>query len=182
MMKQFKHILYITILIGFTQIGYVQIGYAETGDKKSEPLHIVKDKPLAADFTLYDIDEKLHKLSEYRGRVVIINFWATWCPPCRFELPSMDQAYQILKQKGGVMLAINVGEDADTVFNFTADYPVTFPLLLDKDATVIKQYPVVGLPTSYIIDPQGHIVYRVLGTRDWTDKKLLESILDLKTK
>ena len=94
----------------------------------------------------------------------------------------MDQAYQILKQKGVVMLAINVGEDADTVFNFTADYPVTFPLLLDKDAKVIKQYPVVGLPTSYIIDPQGHIVYRVIGTRDWTDKKLLKSIFDLKIK
>ena len=174
-MKRLRRILYITILIGFTQIGF-----ALADDTKSEPLHIVKDKPLAADFTLYDIDEKQHKLSAYRGRVVIVNFWATWCPPCRFELPSMEKAYQILKEKGVVMLAINVGEDIDTIFNFTADYPVTFPLLLDKDARVIKQYPVVGLPTSYIINPQGQMVYRVIGTRDWTDKKLLKTILDLK--
>ena len=180
MMKRFKHILYITILIGLAQIGYIQTSYAQTGSEKSEPLHIVKDKPLAADFTLYDIDEKQHKLSEYRGRVVIVNFWATWCPPCRFELPSMEKAYQILKQHGVVMLAINVGEDVDTIFNFTADYPVTFPLLLDKDVKVIGQYPVVGLPTSYIINPQGQMVYRVIGTRDWTDKQLIKTILDLK--
>jgi peroxiredoxin len=180
MMKQFKHILSITILTGFIQIGYIQLGYTQPGSDQPEPLHMVKEKPLAADFTLHDINEEQHKLSQYRGRVVIVNFWATWCPPCRFELPSMDKAYQMLKQKGVVMLAINVGEDADTVFNFTADYPVTFPLLLDKEARVIKQYPVVGLPTSYIIDTQGHIVYRVIGTRDWTDKKLLKSILDLK--
>ena len=78
------------------------------------------------------------------------------------------------------MLAINVGEDTDTIFSFTADYPVSFPLLLDKDAAVIKQYPVIGLPTSYIINPQGQLVYRVIGTRDWTDPILLKTILNLK--
>lgn len=175
MMKRLRGVLSISVLICFTKMAY-----AQTDGSKSEPLHIVAGKPLAADFTLHDINEKQHRLMEYRGRVVIINFWATWCPPCRFELPSMDKAYQILKQQGVVMLAINVGEGVDTVFNFTADYPVTFPLLLDKDAKVIKQYPVVGLPTSYIINPEGHIVYRVIGTRDWTDKKLLKSILDLR--
>ena len=80
------------------------------------------------------------------------------------------------------MLAINVGEDADTIFSFTADYPVSFPLLLDKDAKVIKQYPVVGLPTSYIINPQGQMVYRVIGTREWTDPNLIKTILALKQK
>ena len=147
---------------------------------ESEPLHIVADKPPAVDFTLKDLDGKVHRLSSYRGRVVIVNFWATWCPPCRFELPSMDKAYEILLQQGVVMLAINVGEDADTIFSFTADYPVSFPLLLDKDATVIKQYPVVGLPTSYIINPQGQMVYRVIGTREWTDPNLIKTILNLK--
>ena len=78
------------------------------------------------------------------------------------------------------MLAINVGENADTIFDFTADYPVTFPLLLDQDSSVTKKYPVVGLPTSFIIDPAGRIVYQVVGTRDWTDKKLINTILKLR--
>jgi peroxiredoxin len=163
-------LIYITVLAGMLQSVYAQ----------TEPLHLVADKPPAVDFTLNDMDNKLHRLSDYRGRVVIVNFWASWCPPCRAELPSMERAYQALKQQGVVMLAINVGEDADTIFNFTADYPVSFPLLLDKEAKVINEYPVIGLPTSYIINPQGRLVYRVIGTREWTEPKLMKAILDLK--
>ena len=147
---------------------------------ESGTLHPVKEKPIAANFTLTDLNEKVHKLSDYRGKVVILNFWATWCPPCRFELPLMEKAYHILKKQDVIMLAINVGENADTIFDFTADYPVTFPLLLDQDSSVTKKYPVVGLPTSFIIDPAGRIVYQVVGTRDWTDKKLINTILKLR--
>ena len=170
MFKLFKQAIIVSILLPVSALAFAE----------SEPLHRVPDKPSAPDFTLKDMDDKIHQLSAYRGRVVIVNFWATWCPPCRFELPSMDKAYQVLKQQDVVMLAINVGEDADTIFSFTADYPVSFPLLLDKEAAVIKQYPVIGLPTSYIINPQGQLVYRVIGTRDWTDPTLLKTILDLK--
>ena len=170
MVKSFVQTIIVSILLAVSALTFAE----------SEPLHLVPDKPSAPDFNLKDMEDKLHKLSSYRGRVVIVNFWATWCPPCRFELPSMDKAYQLLKQQDVVMLAINVGEDADTIFSFTADYPVSFPLLLDKDAVVIKQYPVIGLPTSYIINPQGQLVYRVIGTRDWTDPTLLKTIIDLK--
>lgn len=137
------------IIFGFSLLAFAPILCAD-----SEPLHLVTDKPPAAEFSLKDLDGKVYRLADYRGRVVIVNFWATWCPPCRFELPSMEKAYQILKKQDVVMLGINVGEDADTIFSFTADYPVSFPLLLDKEATVIKQYPVIGLPTSYIINPK----------------------------
>jgi len=147
---------------------------------QNETLHEVADHPQASDFTLQDLDGETHQLTKYRGKVVIVNFWATWCPPCRFELPSMDKAYQALQEEGVVMLAINVGEDSDTIFSFTADYPVTFPLLLDRSGTVIKQYPVIGLPTSFVINPQGQIVYRVIGTREWTDPTLLQKIRKLR--
>lgn len=146
---------------------------------QSTTLHPVKEKPAAVDFELIDIDEFQHKLSNYKGKVVILNFWATWCPPCRFELPSMERAWQQLKDKNVVMLAINIGEDADTIFTFTADYSVTFPLLMDQDSKVIKRYPVVGLPTTYIVDPTGHLAYKAIGTREWDDPKIIRTILNL---
>lgn len=78
------------------------------------------------------------------------------------------------------MLAINIGEDADTIFTFTADYPVTFPLLMDRDSSVISKYPVLGLPTSFVIDPKGRIIYRAVGTREWDDRDIINAILALK--
>jgi len=147
-----------------------------------ESLHEVKGHPTAVAFSLLDIDENSHSLTAYKGKVVIVNFWATWCPPCRFELPAMEKAYQKLKTKDVVMLGINVGEDADTIFSFTADYPVTFPLLMDKDSKVIQAYPVIGLPTTFVIDPNGKIIYRAVGTREWDEQSLIEKVLSLKKK
>lgn len=139
----------------------------------------VKDKPVAPEFTLPDLDGKIHRLSDYRGKVVILNFWATWCPPCRFEMPSMQTAWLQTKDRGVVILAINVGEDEDTIFTFTGDYPVEFPLLLDKDSKVIRQWSVRGLPTTYIVGPDGRIIYSAIGGRHWDDPKLLEKIMEL---
>ena len=145
-----------------------------------QPLHDVPGKPLAADFELKDTNGEIHVLKDYRGRVVIVNFWATWCPPCRFELPSMERAYAKLQKDDIEILAINVGESEDIIFTFTADYPVTFPLLMDLNSSVINRYPVIGLPTTYVVDPKGHLVYRAIGTREWDNKKLLEKIRALK--
>ena len=134
----------------------------------------------APDFSLQDIDGNLHRLSEYRGRPVIINFWATWCPPCREEIPSMNRAWHVLREEGIAMLAINVGEDEDTIFVFTADYPADFPLLLDQSGDIIGQWPVKGLPTTYVIAPDGSIAYRAIGGREWDDDELLDVIRKLK--
>ena len=145
-----------------------------------EPLHPVKGTPIAADFDLMDVDGQRHTLAMYRGKIVIVNFWATWCPPCRFELPAMEKVWERLKNKGVVILGINVGEDADTIFTFTADYPVTFPLLLDSDSSVTNKYPVIGLPTTYVINPQGRLIYKAIGTRNWNEDALVKQILELK--
>ena len=131
---------------------------------------------MAPDFTLPDTHGKLHRLSDYRGHPVIVNFWATWCPPCREEIPSMNRAWRELREAGVAMLAINVGEDEDTVFVFTADYPADFPLLLDHTGEVIGQWPVKGLPTSYVIAPDGTLAYRAIGGRVWDDEEVLETI------
>ncbi len=145
-------------------------------------LHAVADRPMAPEFALADMDGVLHRLSDYRGQVVIVNFWATWCPPCREEMPSMQRAWEQIRDEDIVILAIDVGEDEDTIFTFTADYPVEFPLLLDLDSRVIQEWPVRGLPTTFIIDPQGRIAYRAIGTRDWEDPALLDSLRKLHDK
>jgi peroxiredoxin len=130
----------------------------------------------APDFALPDTNGRLHRLSDYRGKTVIINFWATWCPPCREEIPSMNRAWQQLRQEDVVMLAINMGEDEDTIFLFTADYPAEFPLLLDRDGAVIARWPVKGLPTTFIIAPDGSLAYRAIGGRAWDDDEILDTL------
>ena len=128
----------------------------------------------APDFELLDTEGKLHRLSDYRGKTVILNFWATWCPPCREEIPSMNRAWQQLREEDVVMLAVNMGEDEDTIFVFTADYPAQFPLLLDRDGAVTARWPVKGLPTTYIIAPDGSIAYRAIGGRNWDDSDIMD--------
>ena len=174
MVDMIKTIITILVALTGTIVCQAQL-YAE----QTQPLYAVAGKPMAPDFSLKDTDGNTHRLREFQGRVVIVNFWATWCPPCRFELPSMERAYQKLKKQGIEILAINVGEDADTIFTFTADYPVSFPLLMDLDSSVINAYPVIGLPTTFVIDAKGRLVYRAIGTREWDDKALLAQIYAL---
>jgi len=147
-------------------------GLAQAG----ESLTPVPGNLPAPDFELRDTEGRLHRLSDYRGKTVILNFWATWCPPCREEIPSMNRAWQQLQQEGVVMLGVNTGEDEDTIFVFTADYPAAFPLLLDRDGAVIARWPVKGLPTTYIIAPDGTIAYRAIGGRNWDDAGILDTL------
>ena len=152
------------------------------GQAPGKGLTVLPDAPPAPDFRLSDIDAKTHRLSDYRGKVVVVNFWATWCPPCREEMPSMQRAWQALEPEGIRMLGINVGEDEDTIFEFTANYPVEFPLLMDLDSAVVGAWPLRGLPTTFIVDPEGRIIYRAIGGREWDDPELLAPIRALMDK
>jgi peroxiredoxin len=146
----------------------------------AQTLTPLEDRPNAPELELPDLDGHVHRLADYRGKVVIVNFWATWCPPCRAEMPSMQRAWEALKDQGIVLLAVNVGEDEDQVFTFTNDYPVEFPLLLDQDASTTGKWPVRGLPSTYVVDPEGRLVYRAIGGREWDDPKLLAPIRALR--
>jgi len=139
------------------------------GAESSQTLIPVPNGPAAPDFILLDVDGKQHRLADYRGKVVAINFWATWCPPCLREMPSMQRLWDQLKNEDFVILAIDVGEDDETVFRFTIalDTPLEFPLLLDREGKIIAQWPVLGLPTTFIIDKQGRVAYRAVGGREW---------------
>ena len=120
-------------------------------------------------FTLQDMDGEAHALSDYRGKVVMINFWATWCPPCRREIPSMEAVYQDLGDAGFVVLAINEWETADHVFPYIGQLDVfpSFPILFDREGAVADAYGIKGLPTTVLVDRKGNIVYRAVGGRDF---------------
>lgn len=154
---------------------------AQAADKAAAQTLTPLAKPFVAPaFVLRGEDGKTYRLTDYRGKVVVLNFWATWCPPCRYEMPSMERAFKKVQDEDIVLLAINVGESEDEIFEFTGRYPVTFPLLLDRDGTVIRRYRVVGLPTTFVIDPRGRLTHRAVGGREWDDEKLLAELRRLR--
>lgn len=117
----------------------------------------------AGDFTLADLQGHTHRLSEYQGRVVLLNFWATWCKPCTTEMPAMQAVYDELRDQGFVVLAVNELEDEARVREHIRTYKHTFPVLLDKDNLVANQFGVFGLPVSVFIDGDGIVQAYIKG-------------------
>ncbi len=136
----------------------------------------------APDFSLQDLDGNTHNLARYRGRPVIVNFWATWCPSCRKEMPSMNRGWEKIRDEGIAMIAINVAEDRESIESFIQAVPVDFPVLLDTDSKTAEAWPVRGLPMTFVLDPQGKLVFRAIGSREWDDDKLLDKVRALREK
>lgn len=137
---------------------------------------------LAPDFTLKTLDGNTVRLSELRGKkVVLINFWATWCPPCRLEMPTMQQIYSEYKDRGFEILAVNIESDAEqAISDFVKELRLTFPILLDPDMKVTRKFRVIGLPVSVLIDRQGIVRAKEIGYHDWTSRasrKQVETLL-----
>jgi len=129
----------------------------------------------APDFKLSDLDSKFVTLSGLRGKAVVINFWATWCVPCRLEMPHLQAFYDEWSGKGGVLLAINLGEDAATVKEFMRSYRYTLPVLLDSEQDVAGKYNVEFIPTTFFIDKDGIIQNKIVGA--FKDKDAIEKYL-----
>jgi peroxiredoxin len=115
------------------------------------------------DFTLADLQGKSQSLSQYRGKIVLVNFWATWCKPCTTEMPAMQIIYDKLRDKGFVVLAINELEEDAKVREHIKQYGHTFPVLMDRDNKVANQFGVFGLPVSVFIDQEGRVQEYVKG-------------------
>lgn len=167
----------LSLSAAFCLVAAASVACAEKG---GQTLTSMPGRPAAPQFDLEDPDGTRFRLSDFRGKPLIVNFWATWCPPCRAEMPSMQRAWEQVKDEGIAMIAINVGEDADTIFQFSAEHPVEFPLPMDLNSAVVQSWPVKGLPTTFVVDPQGRLAYRAIGEREWDDPDLLDLVRALR--
>jgi len=122
----------------------------------------------APNFTLPDLAGKMVSLADYKGKVVLLNIWATWCPPCVEEMPSMEKLHQELKDKGFEILAVSIDvSGAKAVIPFMKKHKLSFPALTDTKGAIKSLYQTTGVPESFIINKGGIIVEKVIGPRDW---------------
>jgi thiol-disulfide isomerase/thioredoxin len=138
-----------------------------------------KEELQAFEFNLEDLTGRQRSLSAYKGQVVLLNFWATWCGPCRAEVPSMVRLYKELKNQGLTILAVNNQEPLEQVSAFVEEMGMGFPVLLDSTGKVGSIYGIRAIPTTYIIDPQGAIRGRMVGTRDWYSPEIITIVEEL---
>lgn len=127
---------------------------------------------LAPDFQLTDVQGNPVRLSDYHGKLVVLHFWATWCGPCRQEMPALQQLQQQYQAQGLEILAVSQDSGSNQpVQNFIRRYQLKMPVLSDGDGKVAALYDVAGLPTSYVIGRDGRMVVRIIGDRDWQSEK-----------
>jgi len=133
------------------------------------------------DFKLEDLQGREVSLKSYRGKVVLLNFWATWCPPCRKEIPSMVKLYESYKNKGLEIIGINLDKlDKSGIEKFSLEYNINFPILLDPTGKTAALYGITALPATFILDRNGKIQEKVAGGKDWSSEenlKIFETLL-----
>lgn len=126
--------------------------------------------------SLDDLSGTPHTLGEYRGKVVLVNFWAAWCPPCRREMPSMQRLKEKMTGRGFAILGIDSAEPRDEVIAFLQTIKVDFPILLDPDSAATKRWKVYALPTSFLIDRRGKVRYSLAGPAEWDEGEAIRHI------
>ena len=135
----------------------------------------VAGKPVTAqDFKALTVDGKTYRLNDLKGKVVFMNFWATWCVPCLLEMPSMERLNKKMAGKPFKMIAVNQGEELPRIRKFLKDKDFTYDLLLDVDGTIGENYGVNRLPLTYLLDQEGKIVRRAIGAREWDRDEVVE--------
>ncbi len=153
------------------------VSYTSAGTSRPdvEPSPGGKVGSVAPEVSLKTLDGKTVSLSDYRGKVVLLNFWATWCPPCAAEMPSMERLNKAMLVYDFVMLALNVEENgAQVVPAFLKNHPHSFPVLLDSDAKAQKAFGVFRFPETFIINKDGVILNHILGAREWDEATTID--------
>ncbi len=164
------HVLILVFIISF-------IGLTARGSLAKDAAGTAKSAPT---FTLTDIKSKKVSLSDFKGKVVLLNFWATWCVPCREEMPPLNKLYTDLKNEGFVVLGVSIDPSETPVKSFVTEKNIMYPVLMDSEKEVyFDLYAVLVLPTSFLIDKDGMIVEKILGERDWNSPEMKDKIMKL---
>lgn len=148
------------------------------GQALRDGLSVAYGNPPAPPLALEDIDGREHRLSDSRGKVIVVNFWATWCPPCVAEMPAMQRMYDALADEGIHVLAVNAGESAEDIRSFVRDFEpaLVFPLLRDTNGETFAQWRVLGLPHTFIVDRSGNLAYTAQGARQMDSPHIMERL------
>jgi len=150
---------------------YSSLGIIKAGKKMQAP-----------DFSLKSLDGNEVKLSDFQGKVVFLNFWATWCGPCRAEVKDIDALYHTLKDEDFTVMAVDIKEDKRKIKSFMKKFGIDFPVYLDASGEIAGQWAVTGIPTTYIIAPDGYILGKAVGPRDWGGRKSVDFMRSLMRK
>jgi len=143
---------------------------------KAEKTSLPKIGAAAIDFNCQDLEGQAWSLDKVRGKIVLLRFWADWCPYCRYEMPIIDKYYRKLKEEGFLVLAVNVKQSAEVALAFIAQLDVTFPVPLDPDGKMARRYGVYAIPTNFLIDRQG-VVREILIGEVFREEKPLRDLL-----
>ena len=144
--------------------------------EKAEKASLPKLGTAAIDFNFQDLEGQVWSLDKVRGKVVLLRFWADWCPYCSYEMPIIDKYYRKFKKEGFLVLAVNVKQSAEVALAFIAQLGVTFPVPLDPDGTLAKRYGVYAIPTNFLIDREG-IIREILIGEVFREEKPLRDLL-----
>ena len=157
--------------------GHAQVRFAEQAPAGGTATTPVGERPPAPDFTLSTLSGASLSLAELRGKVVLLNFWATWCVPCRKEMPAIEALYQRYKDRGLEVLAVSLDKGSTSgVESFVKEMGVTYRVALDPSWATARTYGVRGLPATFLIDRAGNVVMRELGERDWMEEAKQQAV------
>ena len=169
-MRRLVLLLVVVVLV----VGGIYLGISGSSVQFSEPAKLVGVGDVAPDFQLEDTEGNQVSLSGLRGKVVLINLWATWCPPCIEEMPSMEKLYEAMAGEDFVLLAVNAEANGrDVVPDFLQKTPYTFPILYDDKGVVQSLYGVSKFPESFIVRKDGTIAEKIIGPLDWASPKTI---------
>ncbi len=184
-MEKFGRNLYMfsltIVIVFFNSYVFEDRAHGETHFVASLSLIKFGEKIQAQNFALKDLNGNEVHLEDYRGKVIFLNFWTTWCPACLVEMPSMEKLYKEFKNKDFTILAVDMQEDPETVKKFKAKFKLSFPILLDTDGVVASYYGVNAIPVTYFIDRAGYLYAAAMGARDWASEDaflLIKHLLD----
>ncbi len=169
-----KYILIIITLFSLSNLSFA-------GDNLPKPPKgILKlDAYAAPAMSLTDIDGEKFTLEQTKGHWVFVHFWASWCGPCRKEMPAIQKMWRKLEKQGLKIVLINTSEDEDTIFSFLSVYAPDIRALMDKDGQVTEKWKPRGLPATYLVDKKGKVRYQALGGREWDTKTYLDFLRQL---